>query len=145
MDETSLRAVGSVGWCMYREIKYKVMSWNSRWRRPMVLTRSDIIALFTSFHIRSQWHFCSAFKYSASACCSSCNVLQNPPPPSAPPVQICNRVISCMLYIGIVSYMIYSLSHMLTAACLWIFGSSKSLFLLCCICLADIFHKDQTY
>ncbi len=53
-----------------------------------VLTQSDIMtSSFTllcwlvHFHISSQWARCSTFKYLASACCGSCNALQNPPPP----------------------------------------------------------------
>ncbi len=71
--------------------------------RLQLLSQSDIIILlFTccswlvSFHISSQLaaqHSNTRLVLAVAAC------FRNPPPSPAPPVRICNGVISCMLYV----------------------------------------------
>ncbi len=65
-------------------IHFILFCFSSAMKLLMAQTQSDIItSLFTwhswlvTFHI-SQWDFCSAFKFLASACCSSCSMLQKP-------------------------------------------------------------------
>ncbi len=96
--------------------------------------------------ISSQWARCSAFKYVASAYCSSCSALQKP---STFPSSTCIDLLwgdLCMLYGGYFIHMFSSsFSYMLTAACCGCIGSSKSRYLLChSSSVADLFRQDQT-
>ncbi len=58
-----------------------------------------MVELIGSFHISSQWACCSTFKYLASACFSSCSILQKP---STFPSSTCIDLLrsNFMCYIG---------------------------------------------
>ncbi len=92
------------------------------------LTQSDIITsllmvqLIGFCRISGQWARCSAFKYLAGACCSSCSTLQKPSTFTSSTCIDLLRGDSCMGYGGyFICYMCNSsISYMLTAACLFI-------------------------
>ncbi len=68
-------------WVNY-PFKSKFLSWNSGWRSPIGLTQADIMTPVFTWH---SWACCSMFKYSASACYSSCSALE----PSTLPSSTC--------------------------------------------------------
>ncbi len=122
-------------------VKYKVLAWNSRWRSPIGLTKSDLLTSLSHGTadsavlscIGSQWALCSTFKYMTSACCSSWSMLQKP---STFPSSTCIDLLwgdSCMLYGG---YSIYVIQ--VCAAAVFLACSQQQQ-------RADVFSQNQTH
>ncbi len=82
---------------------------NSIWHNDIITGIADWLFLY-----QKQWACCTTFKYLASVCFSSCNMLQKP---SIFPSSTCIDQLwgdSCMLYIGVISYVISAAVAFLT-------------------------------